>query len=43
MSSSRIIEDFNCDHDLGIPEFTANIVRNEITLDMFKIVVEKSN
>lgn len=31
MSSSRIVEDFNCGPDLGMVEFTANHVRNEIT------------
>lgn len=42
MSSSQIVEDFNYGSDLGMVEFTANGVRNEITKEMFRRVVVES-
>lgn len=42
MSSSQIAEYFNYGPNLGIADFTANSIQNEIMWKMFKKVVDKS-
>lgn len=42
MLTSQTVEDLNCSLDLGMAKFTMNSVRNEITWDMFKKVIEES-
>lgn len=42
MSSSRTVEDFNYGPDLGMIEFIANSIRNEITGELFRRVVVES-